>query len=53
MLAAVEFDDEAMFQAGEVGDVGIDRHLLAKFDAELMNVQPQPELALRIGHITT
>jgi hypothetical protein len=51
MLTAVELDDEAVFQAGEVGDLGIDRDLLTEFEApELADIESQPELAFCVSH---
>ena len=52
MLAAVEFDYQSCFQAGEVGDVSGNRVLAAKaLVGELVFAQMKPESMLGIGHV--
>ena len=51
MLTAIDLDDEAPFQADEIGDVAPDRMLAAEPGfIELSDPQRAPELTLRIAH---
>jgi len=54
MLAAIQLDDQALFHADEVGDVGADRILALELVAgEPSPPNRRPELALRIGRLVT
>jgi len=52
VLSAIQFDDQAGFQAGEVGDVWPHCMLSAKFVAmQLAGTQPSPQMLFGIGHL--
>ena len=52
MLAAVEFDDQARIEAGEVGDVGADGSLAAEAVAvELASAEARPEMLFGVGGV--
>lgn len=52
MMTAIKLDDEACFQAGEVGNIGTDRHLSPEVTAVDRNIlQGTPEALLRLGGI--
>src|SRR5437879_5491812 len=54
MLSAVDFDDEGMVPADEVGDKRTDRHLPAEFEPEQTTIpQSEPDASLSIGLIET
>ena len=51
MLAAVDFDDQSLVQANEVGDKGADGMLTSKSRSfDLMKAQVLPEPPFRFGH---
>src|SRR5207249_1012503 len=52
-LAAIGFDDQAGFNAGEIDDIGRYRKLSAKPPAEAFAPQFSPQYLLGIGHIST
>jgi len=52
VLSAIQFDDQAGFQAGEVGDVWPYCMLAAKLVAmQLAGTQPSPQMLFSIGHL--
>ena len=52
MLSAIQFDDQAGFQAGEVGDVWPYCMLSTKLVAmQLPGSQPSPQMLFSIGHL--
>ena len=52
MLPAVEFNDQAMFCAEEVDDVGAERHLSSKTEVlEAPGPDGMPDCTLGIGHV--
>ena len=52
VLAAVEFDDQALFQANEIGDIVVEGRLSAELvTVDLTLPQLRPQIALRIGHV--
>ncbi len=54
MLAAIRFDDQAGFDASEIGDVGRNGVLPSEVPAtQLPTPQEAPELALRVGRNVT
>jgi hypothetical protein len=51
MLAAIAFDDELRFNAGEIDDIGRDRKLASEAEAQLAVPQSSPQRPLRIGRL--
>ena len=49
MLGAVRFDNQVMFEAGEIGDVSTDRMLTPKVDTEFPVSQRPPQQRLGVG----
>jgi len=53
MLRAIRFDDQVMFEAGEVGDVYADWMLTSKVDPEFPVSQRPPQQRLGVGLFVT
>jgi hypothetical protein len=52
VLAAIDLNNKALLQAGEVDDIGADRDLLAKMmSVELATAQQRPDFRFRISHL--
>ena len=53
MLRAIRFDDQVMFEAGEIGDVSTDRMLTPKVNTEFPVSQRPPQQRLGVSRIVT